>query len=155
VAQSAERPIHRLASEIQRQFVRHRRAILWVVSIFVVAAATSVWVVARSLPGRDALQGLGDMSQATTLYDVHNRPVFTIFKEYRVEVPLSKVSPHLTKAILAIEDQRFAEHGGVDVFRIAAAAWTDLRKGRARSKRSCWPCGSSTCTRRTKFSSCI
>jgi 1A family penicillin-binding protein len=131
VAQSAESRIHRLASEIQRYFVRHHRAILWVVSIFVVAAATSVWVVASSLPGRDALQGLGDMSQATTLYDVHNRPVFTIFKEYRVEVPLSKVSPHLTRAILAIEDQRFAEHGGVDVFRIAAAAWTDLRKGRA------------------------
>jgi 1A family penicillin-binding protein len=95
------------------------------------AAAAGVWVVARSLPGRDALEALGDMSQATTLYDVHDRPVFTIFKEYRVAVPLSQVSPNLTKAILAIEDQRFAEHGGVDVFRIVAAAWADLRKGRA------------------------
>jgi penicillin-binding protein 1A len=142
VAQSAQPPFHRLiqrlaadihrfASDIRRRFVRHRRAILWVVSIFVMAAAGGVWVVARSLPGRDALQTLGDMSQATTLYDVHDRPVFTIFKEYRVEVPLSKVSPHLRRAIIAIEDQRFAEHGGVDLFRIAAAAWTDLRKGRA------------------------
>ena len=78
---------------------------------------------------------MGDMSQATTLYDVHDRPVFTIFKEYRVEVPLSRMSPHLRKAILAIEDQRFAEHRGVDLVRIAAAAWTDLRRGAARAGR--------------------
>jgi 1A family penicillin-binding protein len=149
VAQSAQRPFHplvhrfaagvhrlasdtqRLAAEIQRHFVRHRRLVLWVVSIFVMAVAAGVWVVARSLPGLDALQTLGDMSQATTLYDAYDRPVFTIFKEYRVEVPLSKVSPHLRRAILAIEDQRFAEHGGVDLFRIAGAAWADLRQRRA------------------------
>ena len=95
------------------------------------AVAAGVWVVARSLPGLEALQTLGDMSQATTLYDAYDRPVFTIFKEYRVEVPLSAVSPHLRRAILAIEDQRFAEHGGVDLFRIAGAAWADLRQHRA------------------------
>src|ERR1051325_995334 len=84
----------------------------------------------KTVPGGEALQTIGDMSQATTLYDVHDRPVFTIFKEYRVEVPLSQMSPNLRKAILAIEDQRFADHRGVDLIRIAAAAWTDLREGR-------------------------
>ena len=89
-----------------------------------------MWALFASVPGRDALQTMGDMSQATTLYDVHDRPVFTIFKEYRVDVPLSRMSPHLRKAILAIEDQRFAEHHGVDLVRIAGAAWTDVRQGR-------------------------
>ena len=62
---------------------------------------------------------MGEMPQASTLYDVNNRPVFTIFKEYRIEVPLSQISPHLRKAIVAFEDQRFAEHGGIDMIRIA------------------------------------
>ena len=131
MSQSAQSRFRYLANEIRAAVLRHHRAIQHVVSIFVIAAAAGIWVVAAGLPGRAALQTLGDMSQATTLYDVHGRPVFTIFKEYRIEVPLSKVSPQLTKAILAIEDQRFTEHRGVDLFRIASAAWTDLRERRA------------------------
>ena len=111
-------------------FLRHRRAIFIGLAVVVIATCGAVWSLFASVPGRDALQTMGDMSQATTLYDVHDRPVFTIFKEYRVEVPLSQMSPHLRKAILAIEDQRFAEHRGVDLVRIVAAAWTDVRKGR-------------------------
>jgi penicillin-binding protein 1A len=70
------------------------------------------------------------MPQATTLYDVHNQPVFTIFKEYRIEVPLARMSPHLRRAIVAFEDQRFADHSGMDVIRIAGAVWADIREGR-------------------------
>ena len=44
----------------------------------------------RACPGREELRSLGEMPQATTLYDVQNRPVFTIFKEYRIEVPLAR-----------------------------------------------------------------
>ena len=89
-----------------------------------------LWALTSGLPGREELRTLGEMPQATTLYDVHNRPVFTIFKEYRIEVPLSRVSPHLRKAIVAFEDQRFHEHGGMDVIRIAGAVYADLRQGR-------------------------
>jgi hypothetical protein len=70
------------------------------------------------------------MPQATTLYDIHNRPVFTIFKEYRIEVPLSGMSPNLRKAVVAFEDQRFEDHRGYDPWRIMGAAWADLRHGR-------------------------
>src|SRR4051812_31704926 len=124
---------HRFSAYVQRLHVRlrpHTRAILIVAGICVLAVFVAVWAVFASVPGRDALQAMGDMSQATTLYDVHNKPVFTIFKEYRVEVPLSRMSPHLRRAILAIEDQRFQDHRGVDLFRIAGAAWTDFREGR-------------------------
>ena len=71
------------------------------------------------------------MAQATTLYDVHGRPAFTIFKEQRIAVSLDRVSPHLVHAILAVEDQRFFEHGGLDVVRVAGAFLTNLRSGRA------------------------
>jgi membrane peptidoglycan carboxypeptidase len=39
----------------------------------------------------------------------------TFYYENRVDVPLTKVSPVMRKAILAIEDNRFYEHGGLDV----------------------------------------
>ncbi|HWP99276.1 MAG TPA: PBP1A family penicillin-binding protein, partial [Vicinamibacterales bacterium] len=82
------------------------------------------------LPGGDALRGIGDMAQATTIYDSRDRPVFTIFREQRIEIPLSRVSPHLVRAVVAVEDQRFFEHRGVDVIRVLAAALVNLREGR-------------------------
>ena len=70
------------------------------------------------------------MAQATTLYDVHGRTAFTIYKEQRIPVSLDRVSPHLVQAILAVEDQRFYEHGGLDVVRIAGALVSNVRTGR-------------------------
>ena len=82
------------------------------------------------LPNREALRGLGDMSEATTLFDVSDRPVFTIFKEQRIEVPLSRVSQNLIKAVVSVEDQRFFEHSGIDGVRIAGAVFRNLQAGR-------------------------
>src|SRR5262245_21465702 len=65
------------------------------------------------LPDKSALRSLGEMARATTLYDATDKPVFTIFKEQRLEVPLERVSPNLIKAVLSVEDQRFYEHRGV------------------------------------------
>ncbi|MBI3261898.1 MAG: PBP1A family penicillin-binding protein [Acidobacteria bacterium] len=81
------------------------------------------------LPGQEGLASVGEMAQATTLLDVHDRPVFTIFREQRIEVPLDRISPALIKAMLAVEDQRFFEHRGVDVVRVFAALWANLRTG--------------------------
>src|SRR5687768_13207159 len=124
------RPFGHLIETFHRQFTRHRLAVLWSAGVFLLAIFVTAGVLFAGLPGRDELRSLGEMPQATTLYDVHNQPVFTIFKEYRVEVPLSRISPHLRKAIVAFEDQRFAEHSGIDVIRIAGAVWADIQEGR-------------------------
>jgi len=87
--------------------------------------------VMHDLPSASQLRDVGTMAQATTLYDKDSRPVFTIFQERRVETPLSDISPHMVHAIVAIEDQRFYDHGGVDPVRIFAAAMTNLRAHRA------------------------
>jgi 1A family penicillin-binding protein len=129
-AQQVENQLIRLAASIRAQFLRHRRPILAAGAVGLVVGVVCVRALLASVPGGEALRTVGDMSQATTLYDVRDRPVFTIFKEYRVEVPLSQMSPNLRKAILAIEDQRFSEHRGVDLWRTIAAAWADLRRGR-------------------------
>lgn len=82
------------------------------------------------LPDRNAIRGIGDMAQSTTIYDARDRPVFTIFKEQRIEVPFKKISPNLIKAVISVEDQRFYDHSGVDAIRVAAAVLRNLEAGR-------------------------
>jgi len=94
----------------------------------------TVWFVhdvTTDLPDDNGLREVTAMAQATTLLDIHGQPAFTIYREQRIEVPLSRISQNLVRAVLAVEDQRFYEHGGVDVVRIAGAALSNLRQGRA------------------------
>jgi penicillin-binding protein 1A len=116
--------------ELQRRLAVHWRPIAIGGAAVVLVFFAALWAVLAGLPGRDELRTMGEMPQASTLYDIHNRPVFTIFREYRIEVPLSRISPHLRKAIVAFEDQRFADHGGIDLIRIVGAVWADVREGR-------------------------
>jgi penicillin-binding protein 1A len=71
------------------------------------------------------------MPRATTLVDIKGRHAFTIFQEQRLHVPLAKISPHLIRAIVAAEDQRFYRHGGFDVIRVVGAGLNNLLAGRA------------------------
>ena len=83
------------------------------------------------LPGPADLRLVGRAPQATLLFDAGDLPLSAVFRERRIDVPLSGVSPHLIHAIVAIEDRRFFQHGGLDLRRILAAAWHDLLQGRA------------------------
>lgn len=83
------------------------------------------------VPDRAALGRVTDMARASVLYDRKGVPAFVISREERFEVPLERISPHLKQAILAIEDQRFYDHHGIDVIRIGGAALANLREGRA------------------------
>jgi len=125
-----QKQVQRRLLVLKHRLIVHRRAVAATTAAFALVFLVGVWAVLSGLPGRDELRLMGDMPQASTLYDVNNRPVFTIFKEYRIEVPLAQVSPHLRRAIVAFEDQRFAQHSGIDVIRIMGAIWADLREGR-------------------------
>ena len=82
------------------------------------------------LPDSTAVRGLGDMAQSTTIHVAKDQPVFTIFKEQRIEIPLDRMSPNFLKAVLSVEDQRFYEHSGVDAIRVAAAVIKNVQEGR-------------------------
>jgi penicillin-binding protein 1A len=116
----------------------HPNALLaaWITTLIVVVAILggSAWLVYdifHDLPSASELRDIGSMAQATTLYDRNNQPAFTIFQERRIERPLSDISPHLVDAVIAVEDQRFYEHRGIDLIRIFAAAAANLREHRA------------------------
>jgi penicillin-binding protein 1A len=116
----------------------HPNALLaaWITTLIVIVAIVggSTWLVydiVHDLPSASELRHVGSMAQATTLYDRNNQPAFTIFQERRIETPLSDISPHLVHAVIAVEDQRFYEHRGIDLIRIFAAAVANLREHRA------------------------
>jgi len=101
--------------------------------LFFLAAGWTTWFsyqLTAALPDRQALRSIGDMAQSTTIFDAANEPVFTIYKEQRIEVPLAQVSQHLIEAVLAVEDQRFYDHRGIDGVRVAAAALQNVRERR-------------------------
>ncbi len=106
---------------------------LIVAAIFWTSMGASVLTAHRmldELPDRESLGRIAQMARSSVFYDIKGRPAFTIFKEQRLEVPLEEMSPQLKQAILAIEDQRFYDHSGVDLIRILGAAVANFRQGR-------------------------
>ena len=131
---------HVSSARARAAYLRRAHPDAYFVAVTSVALVTSIvlgvsiwlaYVVLHDLPGAAQLRDISAMAQATTLYDRENQPAFTIFQERRVETPLSDVSPHLVRAIISIEDQRFYDHSGVDLIRVFAAAATNLRVHRA------------------------
>src|SRR5215204_5706112 len=60
------------------------------------------------------------------------RVIGTIFEgQNRKMASLSEMPPHLLDAVVAKEDERFREHGGVDLWGIMRALWVDIRAGEA------------------------
>ena len=60
------------------------------------------------------------------------RVIGTIFEgQNRKTASLSEMPPHLLDAVVAKEDERFREHGGVDLWGIMRALWVDIRAGEA------------------------
>ncbi len=106
--------------------------VLWL-SVIASVGGSMLYVHAavRALPDEAAVRGAGSMVHATTITDVKGRHAFTIFEEQRLPVPLGRISPHLIKATLAIEDRRFYDHRGVDPIRVAGAAVHDVLNMRA------------------------
>jgi 1A family penicillin-binding protein len=122
---------------IQRTFTERPRALMATIGTLAVIGffaagwvAWSAYDLTTGLPDRTALRNIGDMSQSTTIFDAKDRPVFTIFKEQRIEVPFAKMSPNLIKAVISVEDQRFFDHSGVDAVRVAGALLRNLQEGR-------------------------
>ncbi len=71
-------------------------------------------------------------STITDLYDRKGRIVGSFALERREVVGYDGFAPVLRQAVISIEDKNFESHWGINVFRVAGAAWHDIRShGRA------------------------
>ncbi|MGI0480884.1 transglycosylase domain-containing protein [Geminocystis sp. CENA526] len=69
-------------------------------------------------------------SQTSYIYDIKGVLLTTFHgEEHRTTVPLNQISPHLKRAVMAIEDSNFYYHKGVNPNSVARAAVVNLRSG--------------------------
>lgn len=67
---------------------------------------------------------------STRVYDQDAELISTLFREEnRIEVSIDDIPEQLQDAFISIEDKRFYNHHGIDIFRIAGAAIANLKHG--------------------------
>src|SRR3954447_13472946 len=70
---------------------------------------------ARSMKNLPEELKAAPLAERSRVLDRNGNTIATFYDENRVNVSLSKVSPIIRKAIIAIEDYRFYEHGALDL----------------------------------------
>lgn len=80
--------------------------------------------------------------EATMILDHQGNTISALFQQRRFVVPLSEMPLNLPHAFIAIEDERFYSHMGVDPIGVARAAFTNIVRGRMSQ-------GASTITQQT------
>src|SRR5688572_25875445 len=103
-----------------------------VASFLVPAAALAGTTVSRSIDYFNSLPtelAVQPPAQATRMVTADGTPIATFYAENRVRVPLSKMSPFIKNAVIAIEDTRFYEHSGVDTQGVLRALTSNLTRG--------------------------
>ncbi|MFI1971534.1 penicillin-binding protein [Streptomyces cinnamoneus] len=69
------------------------------------------------------------LSQRTTILDAQGGEIAKVYSRDRTVVPLNEISPYMQKAIVAIEDSRYYEHGAVDLKGVLRALNKNAQSG--------------------------
>lgn len=73
---------------------------------------------------------LTNLSQTTMIYDAHGEQVAGVHNgQNRVMVSINEVPEHVKNAFVAMEDARFYQHSGVDIWRIGGAILSNIKAG--------------------------
>ncbi len=103
-------------------------ALLILIAILVGATGGLLLVYTTDLPQVDALESYRP-SSITELYDDHGKVIGSFALQRRVVVGYDDFPPVLRDALVSIEDKEFYKHSGINFFRIAGAAYRDIRSG--------------------------
>lgn len=85
-------------------------------------------VYTTDLPQVEALEAYRP-SSITELYDDHGRVIGSFALQRRVVASYDDFPPILRDALISIEDKDFYRHSGINFWRIAGAAYRDIRSG--------------------------
>lgn len=122
------------SNAIQRKKRRRKLRRRVLLAAFLLFTATLMFA-AASIFQMDAWDKLDvskilDVDQSAIVYDGDDQEVLTLHAlEDRIWIPLSEIPEHVRNAFISAEDARFYEHKGVDIVRIAGAAWADIKAG--------------------------
>jgi membrane peptidoglycan carboxypeptidase len=84
---------------------------------------------AKRLGNIPPLPKVAPLAQRTTVYDANGKQLGVLADENRVIVHIKQIPKMVRDAVVAIEDDRFYEHKGIDFRGIARAAVEDIRSG--------------------------
>jgi len=113
------------------------RIVLWFVGLFAVAAIVGALIIGYALvvmgPNLPSLDALTDYRPKVPLrvYTADHVLIGEFGEERRRIARFDEIPDQMKKAVLAIEDYRFYEHGGVDFIGIARAGLSDIMHGGA------------------------
>jgi len=100
--------------------------------LVVPGVASAGMAVSGSIQYFDNLPGdlvVNSPSQSTKVLSADGKTIATFYAENRVRVSLDQMSPYIKEAIVAVEDNRFYEHGGIDPQGILRALASNFTKG--------------------------
>ncbi|MBJ7901728.1 transglycosylase domain-containing protein [Streptomyces sp. NPDC003656] len=93
---------------------------------------------ALGLAAKGSVQGFDDipanlkspqLSQRTTILDSRGHQIATVYSRDRTVVDLKDISPYMQKAIVAIEDSRYYQHGAIDLKGVLRALNKNAQEG--------------------------
>src|SRR6188472_4215113 len=109
---------------------KRRHTWRWLLAFFVVALPIALVIAILSFYAVWAqtfdLKRLGTMPERNTVFDVDGKIYSRLAGANRLKVPLKQVSPLFIQALLAREDTRFYEHGGIDWRGVLRALYRDI-----------------------------
>jgi penicillin-binding protein 1A len=91
-------------------------------------AIALAWYASTGLPSLAVLHEY-QPSLITKVHADNGQVMGQFYVERRILARLSEVPQHLINALIAVEDTRFFEHPGLDIWGIFRAAWTNLKRG--------------------------
>ena len=104
-----------------------------VAGLLVPAAAVSGSAASGSIEFFDTLPAelkVDPPNQTTRILAADGSVIASVYEENRTKVSLDKISPFMKEAVIAVEDSRFYEHGGVDTTGIMRALVATARGNR-------------------------
>ncbi len=112
---------------------RHMKTyLLWAAlslcGLAIAGALTVAWY-ATGLPSIAYLQENYQPSLITKVHADDGQVMGQFYVERRILTPLDTIPQHFINAVIAVEDTRFFDHPGLDVWGIFRAAWTNLKRG--------------------------
>ncbi|WZY01487.1 PBP1A family penicillin-binding protein [Bacillus sp. FSL W7-1360] len=96
--------------------------------IGVVGGGTTIAIMIATAPDLDPEKLT--LIQSMQIYDMNDELVSTLdASEFRVSANIQDMPDHLKNAFIAVEDQRFYDHFGIDLKRLGGAIWANVTGG--------------------------
>ncbi len=122
----------RFSSKTSSSYITHSKkwnikkillVILWIFLLTII-----FWFSKNVVRGLPDIDQINDMvfSESTIIQDRNGKELYKLFEENREYVPISGMSQNMINAIVAMEDQRYREHDGLDPMGILRAGVSNV-----------------------------